>query len=157
MIVYTAILDKANKSRQILRADLTDAQGMMNITLTITAHLVERQEQKILQGNNISITNFRILPKTVYDRSDCDKIYSLNESSIIETVPEVCKEYCFIPNTTIRQFSNKKEMYPIGTITAVVTLAKQVGLHYILHIKDGDSENDNATVCICMLLIPNFQ
>jgi len=48
-------------------------------------------------------------------------------------------------------------MYPIGTIVATVTLAKRVGLHYILHIKDGDSENDNATVCIQMLLIANFQ
>lgn len=157
MVVYSAFLDKANKSRQVLRADLTDAQGMMTITLSVPAHLVERHEQKILQGNSISITNFRILPKTVYDRGDCDKIILLNESSIIETVPEVCKEYCFIPNTTIRQFANKKEMYPIGTIAAAVTLAKRVGLHYILHIKDGDSENDNATVCIQMLLIPNFQ
>jgi len=64
---------------------------------------------------------------------------------------EVCKEYCFIPDipdTTIRQFANKKEMYPIGTIGAAVKLVKWVRLHYILHIKDRDSENDNATVCI---------
>jgi len=157
MVVYSAFLDKANKSRQILRADLTDAQGMMTITLTVPAHLVERHEQQILQGNSISITNFKILPKTVYDRGDCDKIILLNESSIIQNVPEVCKEYRFIPNTTIRQFASKKEMYPIGTIAAAVTLAKRVGLHYVLHIKDGDNENDNATVCICILLIPNFQ
>ncbi|MCY6524748.1 hypothetical protein, partial [Actinobacillus pleuropneumoniae] len=67
MVVYSAFLDKANKSRQVLRADLTDAQGMMTITLSVPAHLVERHEHKILQGNSISITNFRILPKSVYD------------------------------------------------------------------------------------------
>ena len=79
----------------------------MTITLSIPTHLIEQHEQKIIQGKSISITNFRILPKTVYDRGDCDKIISLNKSSVIDTVPKVCKEYCFIPDTTIKKFAER--------------------------------------------------
>ena len=71
-------------------------------------------------------------------------------------MPQVCKEYCFIPDTTIKNFVEKTKMYPIGTIRAAGTLAKRVGLYYILHIKDGDFENDCATVCILIPLILNF-
>ena len=79
----------------------------MTITLSKPAHLIEQHEQKIIQGKIISITNFRTLPKKVNDRGDCDKIISLNESSIIDTMPGVYKEYCFIPDTTIKQFSER--------------------------------------------------
>jgi hypothetical protein len=49
-------------------------------------------------------------------------------------------------NTTIKQFTESTTSYPIGAIGAVVTAAKKVGMQYILHIKDGNSENDKATI-----------
>ena len=70
MVVYSTFLDKTNKARLILRVDLTDEKGMMTVTLSIPAHLIEQHEQKIIQGRSISIINFRIWPKTVYDRGD---------------------------------------------------------------------------------------
>ena len=54
------------------------------VTLTIPTQLVQKHVEKILPGNGISITNFNILSKTVYDRGDCDQIISLNETSIVE-------------------------------------------------------------------------
>jgi hypothetical protein len=58
----------------------------------------------------------------------------------------ICKEYTFIPNTTIRQFADNIDMYPIGTIGVVVTLARKIGLQYTLHIKDGNTDNDKEMV-----------
>jgi hypothetical protein len=146
MVVYNTYLDKVNKSRKILRADMTDENGMMTVTLTVPAHLIQRHEEKILPGSGISITNFKILPKTNYDRGDCDRVISLDESSLVETLSPICKEYTFIPDTTIRQFADNMDVYPIGAIRAVVTLARKVGLQYTLHIKDGNTDNDKATV-----------
>jgi hypothetical protein len=146
MVVYNTYLDKVNKSRKILRADMTDENGMMTVTLTVPAHLIQRHEEKILLGSGISITNFKILPKTNYDRGDCDRVISLDESSLVETLSPICKEYSFIPDTSIKQFADNMDMYPIGAIGAVVTLARKVGLQYTLHIKDGNIDNDKATV-----------
>jgi hypothetical protein len=53
-------------------ANMTDKEAMMTLTLTIPPQLVQKHAEKILSGNGISITNFNILPKTVYDHDDCD-------------------------------------------------------------------------------------
>ena len=65
MVVYSTYLDKENKTRSIMHADMTDKEGMMKVTLTIPTQLVQKHAEKILSGNGISITNFNILPKTV--------------------------------------------------------------------------------------------
>jgi len=110
------------------------------------AQFVEKHAENIFPGNGISITNLNILPKTVYDRGDFDRIILLNETSIVEKVFAVCSEYHFIPDTTRNQFTERKYIYPIRTIGAVVTLARKVGSWHILHIKDGDSDNDKVTI-----------
>ena len=146
MVVYNTYLDKVNKSRKILRADMTNENGMMTITLTVPAHLIQRHDENILPGSGISITSFKILPKTNYDRGDCDRVISLDESSLVETLSPICKEYSFIPDTSIKQFADNMDVYPIGAIGAVVTLTRKVGLQYTLHIKDGNTDNDKATI-----------
>jgi hypothetical protein len=153
MVVYNTYLDKENKTRHIVHADMTDNEAMMTVTLTIPAQFVQKHAEKIFPSNGISITNFNILPKTVYDRGDCDRIISLNETSVVEKVPTVCSEYHFIPDTTINRFAERKDIYPIRTIGAVVTLARKVGSQHILHIKDGNSDNDKATIPFS---IPSF-
>jgi hypothetical protein len=153
MVVYSTYLDKENKSRCIMHADMTDNEAMMTVTLTIPTQLVQKHAEKIFPGNGISITNFNILPKTVYDRGDCDRIILLNETSVVEKVPAVCSEYHFVPDTTINQFAENNDIYPIGTIGAAVTFARKVGSQHILHIKDGNSDNDKAMV---LFSIPFF-
>jgi hypothetical protein len=102
MVVYNTYLDKANRSHRILHADMTDGHGMMTVTLIFPAHLIQRHGKNILPGSGISITNFKILPKTNYDRGDCDHIISLDEYSLVETLSLICKEYNFILDTTIK-------------------------------------------------------
>ena len=63
MVVYNTYLDKVNKTRKILRADMTDENGMLTVTLTVPAHLIQTHEHKILPGSGIYITNFKILQK----------------------------------------------------------------------------------------------
>jgi hypothetical protein len=61
-------------------------------------------------------------------------------------------ENCFEPvgkggwppiSTWITQSS---DIYPIITIAAFVTLARKLGSQHILHIKDGESDNDKEMV-----------
>jgi hypothetical protein len=102
--------------------------------------------KKILPCNGISIANFNILPKIVYDRGDCDRIILFNETSIVEKIPTICSEYYFIPDTTISQLSQSNDIYPIGIIGAAITFARKLGLQHILNIKYGESDNDKAMV-----------
>jgi hypothetical protein len=75
---------------------------MMTVTLIVPAHLVERHEENIVPGAGISITKFKILTKSGYECGDCDIVISILESSVVETMFPTCKEYNFIPNTTIK-------------------------------------------------------
>jgi hypothetical protein len=94
----------------------------------------------------ISIKNFNILPKTIYDHGDCDQIILLNKTNIVEKIPAICSEYHFIPDATISQLAQSNDINPIGTIGAAVTLTRKLGSQHILHIKYGDSDNDKAMV-----------
>jgi hypothetical protein len=85
--------------------DMIDKEAMMTVTLTIPTQLVQKHAKKIFPSNGISITNFNILPKTVYDSGDCDQIISLNETSVVEKIPIVCSTYRFVPDATINQFA----------------------------------------------------
>jgi hypothetical protein len=163
MVVYTTYLDKENKSRPIMRDDMIEKDAMMIVTLTVPPQLVQKHAKKIFLGNGISIKNFNIFPKTVYDHGDCDRIISLNEISIVEKIPAVCSEYRLVPDMTISQLAHSSDVYPIRNIGAIVTLARKLGSQHILHIKDGESDNDKAMVllsissfllyfCMCMYL-----
>ena len=81
-----------------------------------------------MSGNGISITNFNIFPKTVYDRGDCDQIISLNETSIVEKILAICSKYRFVLDTIISQLAQKNDIYPIRTIGIDVNLARKNGL-----------------------------
>jgi hypothetical protein len=146
MVIYSTYLDKENKTRSIMRADMTNKEAMMTVTLTIHTQLVQKHAEKILLGNGISITNFNIFPKIAYDRGDFDRIISLNKTSIVEKIPAICSEYCFILDATINQLAQRSDIYPMRTIGTVITLARKLGTQHILHIKDGESDNDKAMV-----------
>lgn len=146
IVKYKAILDKTNKTREVLRADLTDTKGEMTITLNVTADLVAHYEDKIIPGSGLSISNFQIAPRTDYDRGDCDCILVLTKSSIVEIIPRLCIDYKFIPSTAIKQLLASTEQYATGTIGVLVTRAKKIGLQYIVDVQDGDSEFDKAQV-----------
>jgi len=151
MVVYNTYLDKENRTHKILCVDMKDANGMMTITLIFPAHLIEKHEQKIIPRDGISITNFKIIPKRGYDRGDFDCVISILESSVIETVSPMWKEYNFIPNTTIKQFASNTHMSPIGIIGVVVTLDRKFGSQYNLHIKYGNTEDDKVMVCFSIV------
>jgi hypothetical protein len=129
-----------------MHADMIDKEAIMTVTLTIPTQLVQKHAEKIFLGNGISITNFNILPKTVYDHGNCDRIISLNETSIVEKILVVCSEYRFVLDVTISQLAQSSDIYPIGTIGAAVTLARKLGSQHILHINNGESDNDKAMV-----------
>jgi hypothetical protein len=80
---------------------MTDKEAMMTVTLTIPTQLVQKHVEKILSGNGISIIDFNIFPKILYDCGDCDRIILLNETSIVENIPAFCSEYFFFTDATI--------------------------------------------------------
>jgi hypothetical protein len=95
---------------------MTDKDAIMTVTLTVPPQLVQKHAEKILSRNRISITNFNVLPKIVYDRGDCDRIIFLNKTNIVEKIPTICSEYRFLPDSTIRELAQSTDIYPIGTI-----------------------------------------
>jgi hypothetical protein len=127
-------------------ANMTDKEALMIVTLTIPTQLVQKHAKKIFPGNGISITNFNILPKKVYDRGYCDRIISLNETSIVEKILAICSEYCFIPDATINQLAQSNDIYPIRTIGEDLTLVRKLGSQHILHMKYGEPDNDKEMV-----------
>ena len=42
MVVYTTYLDKANKSRSIMCANMTDKDAMMTVTLVVPPQIVQK-------------------------------------------------------------------------------------------------------------------
>jgi hypothetical protein len=118
----------------------------MTATLTIPPQLVQKHVEKILLGNGISITNFNIFPKIVYDHGDCDQIISLNETSIVVKISVVCSEYRFIPYSTLNQLAQRTSINPIRIIGVYVTLVRKIGSQHILHINDGYSNHKKAIV-----------
>jgi hypothetical protein len=86
MVVYSTYLDKENKTICIVRAYMRNNEAMMSVTLTIPTRIVKKHAEKFFPGNGISITNFNILSKTIYDCGDCDRIILLNETSIVEKI-----------------------------------------------------------------------
>jgi hypothetical protein len=138
MVVYSTYLDNENKTRSILHVDMTNNEALMIVTLTIPTQLFQKHEKYILSGNGISIKNFNIFPKIVYDLGDCDRIIPLNETSIVEKIPSICSEYCFVLDTTINQLAQRNDTYPIETIGAIFTLTRKIGLQHIIHIKYGE-------------------
>ncbi|XP_059070801.1 uncharacterized protein LOC131860407 [Cryptomeria japonica] len=142
LVIYKATLDKVNKTREVLRAYLTDLKGEMTITLTVSNNLLHKFEDKIIVGMGLSISDFDVVPRTDYDRGDCDCVLLLKDTSTLQVIPRILHDYNFIPNTTIRHLLNNTSDYPIGTIGALVVAAKRSGVQYTLEIKDA--HNDNA-------------
>ncbi|KAH9295182.1 hypothetical protein KI387_038770, partial [Taxus chinensis] len=155
LVVYKTIVQK-DQGKQLLRADLTDEKAELTVTLNVAHKFIPMHEDKVVAGKGIQITNFSIAPKTSYDRGDCNVILLLNESSTVESTPPLSIEYKFIPNTTVKQLLNNTEPYIVGTIAAIVTSAKQIGLQLILEIKDGLTEEDTTRLYLFGTFAPLF-
>jgi hypothetical protein len=55
---------------------------------------------------------------------------------------------------TISQLAQSSDIYPIGTIGTTVTLARKLGSQHILHIKNGELDNDKAMVLLSIQFFP---
>ncbi|KAH9299408.1 hypothetical protein KI387_031090, partial [Taxus chinensis] len=131
------LLCKKIKENSSCEQILLMKKAELTVTLNVAHKFIPMHEDKVVAGKGIQITNFSIAPKTSYDHGDCDVILLLNESSTVESTPPLSIEYKFIPDTTVKQLLNSTEPYAIGTIAAIVTSTKQIGLQLILEIKDG--------------------
>ena len=87
LVVYIATLDRENKTREVLRADLIDFKGEMTITLNVTGNLVQQYKTKIVPGTSIIVLGFQVEHKITYECIDYDCILILKDSSTIETIP----------------------------------------------------------------------
>lgn len=135
MVVDNTFLDKAQKTCQIMRTDLTDQQGLIIVTLVVPNDLIEKHNQTILLGKLITVTNFQILPKTNYDRGNCDDILLLDNTRTVENISLICTKYKFIPNATIKQLRESIETFPIATIATLVITTQNASMQYTLKIK----------------------
>ena len=151
IVTYKTVLDKSQKKNYLLRVDLTDEKGYMTVTLNVGNNFIKEHEEKLLPGKSVCITNFSVAAKTNYDRGDCEFILLVHGKSIVSNIDPVCKEYCFIPNTTIKELLASTDHYAIGMIVAIVTRAQQSCMQFYLEIKDGNTDNDKAIVSTCFI------
>ena len=80
------MLDKLNMTNAILRADITDAKGDMTGTLNACGNMIDKYEEIITPGKNISVRNFKVAPKTNYDHGDCDCLLIVDHHTTIENI-----------------------------------------------------------------------
>jgi hypothetical protein len=103
-----------------MRADMTNNEAMMIVTLTIPTQIVHKHAKNIFPGNGISITNFNILPKTVYDHGDCDRIILLNETSVVKKFPWFAQN---IISYQTQQSTNLQRTPPFTQLEPLVQLS----------------------------------
>ena len=77
----------------------------------------------------------------------------LHEKISIMNIEPICKEYWFIPNTTIKELLITTEQYPVGTAVAIVTATYQMGTQCTIEIKDGNMDNDKVIVSTYLSII----
>ena len=121
---------------------MTDQKGQLTITLNIPHKLISKYDDICVEGNCLCISEFKISPKTKYDHGDCNCILQISDPSTIEQIELVCKDYSFVPTTTIKQLLTSKNPYAIGTIGALVKSTKHIDMQYALDINHGNEEDD---------------
>ena len=145
VVKYKTTIDKEHGT-DLLRVDMTDRKGQLTITLNIPHKLISKYDDICVEGNGLCISEFKISPKTKYDHGDYNCILQISDPNTIEKIDPVCKDYNFVPTTTIRQLLASKNPYAICTIGAIVKSTKQIGTRFALDIKDGNDEDDQAMV-----------
>ncbi len=117
--------------------------GFTNILCT---RMTLRQLTLLRRSRINRFQDFKVGAKTNYDHGESECILLVDGQSKIENIAQVCQEYTFTPNTTIKRLLQIVETYAVGTIAAIVTGTKTSGMQYMLEIKDGNSQYDKATV-----------
>ena len=119
VVKYKTTIDKEHGT-DLLRVDMTNRKGQLAITLNIPHKLISKYDDICVKGNGLCISEF----KTKYDHGDCNCILQISDPSTIEKIDPICKDYSFVPTTTIRQLFASKNPYAIGTIGAIVKSTK---------------------------------
>lgn len=70
MFVYKYILDKINKTCEVLCADVANIKAEMTVTVNVKDNLVQQFEDKLIVGMAICISDFQLEPKSDYDYGD---------------------------------------------------------------------------------------
>ena len=87
LVVYKYILDKINKTREVLRTDVIDSKAEMTVTVNVKDNLVQQYEDKLIAGMGVRISNFQLEAKSDFDCGDYYCIIVVKESTTIETIP----------------------------------------------------------------------
>ncbi|XP_057823192.2 uncharacterized protein LOC131035499 [Cryptomeria japonica] len=141
----TKYTNTQNKT-EILHVDLIDSKGQMTVTMNISNTLVDTFLPRLTIGSRIRISNFTIKNKSQYERGDADCCIALTAKSTFETIPCICTKHKLAPDFTISQLSEAKCHYSVGSFRAIGTSYHLTKTHLEVHIKDGDLQEDMATI-----------
>ena len=67
-----------------MREDLTDVKGEMTVTLNVYSSFIKQNQEKLIPGKSICITNFKIAPKTSYDHGEVECIFLVDQETNIK-------------------------------------------------------------------------
>jgi len=147
---------------QLVHVDLTDQYGQMTISVTMANDLIECFATFFSRGASVSISNFVVKQKTVFERGDADVCIHLSANSTVASVPVVCHVRRLAPNTTLHGLRSSDSNYVVGSIAAAVAHCHQTSNQYHFTIKDGENINDTALVknlvhVLLLLLVPAIE
>ena len=131
---------------QLVHADLTDQYGQMTISVTMENNLIECFATFFSCGASVSISNFVVKQKTVYERGDADVCIHLSANSTVASISVVCHVHRLAPNTTLHGLRSSGSNYVVGSIAAAVAHCHQTSNQYHFTIKDGENTTDTANV-----------
>lgn len=149
LVVYGPATNKnpnAQNKVEIVHVDLVDANGQMTITMNISNALIDKFLPQITVGSSIRITKFIVQTKSQFERGDAPCSIALTADSKISITKAVCKQHRLTPDMTIAQLKDLDTTYPVGSFGAIATSYHNNRGQLEVHVKDGDSQNDMATV-----------
>ena len=131
---------------QLVHAGLIDQNKQMNVFVTIANTLIECFMPYFSKGSSVSITNFMLNQKTIFYLGDVDVCIHLTTKSIIENIPTHWHARRLALNYTIQDLHLSTNEYGINSLVALVTHFQQINGQYHFKIKDGETNDDTATV-----------
>ena len=136
----------------ILHADLVDKDGDMTSIASVNDNLIKRFGSFLQPGKSVRIRKFGLKKKGQYERGDAKYSIVILANKTIETIDIVCTPRRLPLDMTITELLFSNDNYAVGTIAAIVIAAQHNNRQFEFYIKDGETENNHATVKTCCLL-----
>ena len=123
----------------------------MIITINMKNNLIQCFLALFSVEKIIRITNFVVRGKKTYDRGDASCCILLLEKSLVENIPQICKNCKLLADTSIQNLLASTHPYLVGSIATLVINCHRNNRRFELTIKDRETIDDTIVICFIAL------